>query len=432
MRQITRLILGVFFVLLFIGCGGSSNDGRQQEYPVVKGVVYDDMVANMDYKTANFSGKTDRRGEFKYQYGKVDFYLAKLKIGSISQMTGDKKVFLSDMLDLPRGDYQNEKLVKLARLLHSLNTLPKESKKISLNTETIDRLFQKETTLDDIDLDSLKIPIVSADEAKERVKATYIEQSVPLLDNTNTVPIAKAGDDITKSQGEAVIFNGNNSSDVDGNIVKYEWFEEDTLLHVGAMFTKSDFSTGTHTITLKVTDDKGAIGIDTIIVTIQETLNTQPLKLTSVDIADNETLNNAFIYNQDCNGNNKSPALSWENAPANTKSFALSVQDPDGGNWWHWVVFNIPSTVTSLAQSASNNSMPAEAIEAQNSFEEKGYGGACPPQGSGVHHYIFTIYALDIAKLPNVNANSTGNEVKTQIDLHTISKSSITPIYERN
>ena len=106
-----------------------------------------------------------------------------------------------------------------------------------------------------------------------------------------------------------------------------------------------------------------------------------------------------------CTGGNRSPALSWRGAPAGTRSYALTVYDPDaptGSGWWHWVVVNIPATVHALPAGAGNpprHAPPAGAREIRNDFGYRAYGGPCPPVGDRPHHYIFTVYALKVPKL---------------------------------
>src|SRR5262245_38717869 len=85
-----------------------------------------------------------------------------------------------------------------------------------------------------------------------------------------------------------------------------------------------------------------------------------------------------------CSGKNDSPALDWSGAPKDTKSFALTVYDPDaptGSGWWHWVVFNIPASITHLDAGASAGALPAGAVQSQTDFGKPGYGGPCPPAG---------------------------------------------------
>lgn len=101
-----------------------------------------------------------------------------------------------------------------------------------------------------------------------------------------------------------------------------------------------------------------------------------------------------------CTGRNVSPELDWSGAPADTKTFALTVFDTDARNgqgWWHWVVFNIPASISKLQTGAGSGSdalLPQGAVQGRNDFETVGYGGPCPPPGTP-HHYHFTLYALD-------------------------------------
>lgn len=104
-----------------------------------------------------------------------------------------------------------------------------------------------------------------------------------------------------------------------------------------------------------------------------------------------------------CRGSNISPQLRWRNAPPGTKSFAVTVYNPDaptGSGWWHWVIFNIPANVMSLKRDAGNpekDLAPRGSIQSITDWGRSGYGGACPPKGQ-IHGHIFTVYALDIEK----------------------------------
>jgi Raf kinase inhibitor-like YbhB/YbcL family protein len=107
-----------------------------------------------------------------------------------------------------------------------------------------------------------------------------------------------------------------------------------------------------------------------------------------------------------CTGANVSPALAWRGAPAGTKSFAVTVYDPDaptGSGWWHWVVFNIPATATGVAKNAGDPErklLPAGSVQSRTDFGKPGYGGPCPPAGDKPHRYEFTVYALKADRLP--------------------------------
>ena len=127
--------------------------------------------------------------------------------------------------------------------------------------------------------------------------------------------------------------------------------------------------------------------------------------LSSSDISPGGKIAEAQVFNGfGCKGGNISPALSWSGAPEGTKSFALMVHDPDaptGSGWWHWVVYNIPASTTSLAAGAGDpkkNLLPQGTVQGRTDFGEPGYGGPCPPPGKP-HHYYFRLYALKVAKL---------------------------------
>jgi len=109
------------------------------------------------------------------------------------------------------------------------------------------------------------------------------------------------------------------------------------------------------------------------------------------------------VFNQDdCKGGNRSPQLSWHDAPPGTRGFAVTMfdQDAPGRGWWHWSVAGIPATVTSLPENASSSGFLSKlgAVEARNDFDTDGYGGPCPPPGKP-HRYIITVYALSTVDL---------------------------------
>jgi Raf kinase inhibitor-like YbhB/YbcL family protein len=104
-----------------------------------------------------------------------------------------------------------------------------------------------------------------------------------------------------------------------------------------------------------------------------------------------------------CSGANVSPQLSWANAPRGTRSFALTVYDPDapgGSGWWHWVVYDVPATATELPRGAGSGKapLPEGAKQGRTDFGAPGYGGACPPPGKP-HRYVFTVHALRVDRL---------------------------------
>lgn len=157
-------------------------------------------------------------------------------------------------------------------------------------------------------------------------------------------------------------------------------------------------------------------------------------KLLSTDIFSGKQINNAQVLNEyGCHGENISPQLSWNIIPSGTKSFAITMYDPDAPKgWWHWIVFNIPSNITKLDQDAGNpNSakLPASAVQSQTSFDSTGYGGPCPPIGDKAHRYIVTVYALKTT-LP-LDTKASAALVEYYIKQNIIAESSIIATYRR-
>lgn len=157
--------------------------------------------------------------------------------------------------------------------------------------------------------------------------------------------------------------------------------------------------------------------------------------LSSKDIGGQATLTEEF-NGFGCVGENKSPELSWKNAPEGTKSFAVTMYDPDaptGSGWWHWVMFDIPSDFNELVSGAGNVSSslaPKGAIQSITNYGAKGYGGPCPPEGHGLHQYIITIYALKTDKL-GLDENTNPAVVGYYLWNNTIAKASIVTYYQR-
>lgn len=100
-----------------------------------------------------------------------------------------------------------------------------------------------------------------------------------------------------------------------------------------------------------------------------------------------------------CDGPGVSPQLSWHGAPAATKSYAITMFDPDaptGSGFWHWLAWDLPGNVTSLPTAAT---LPMGAVNGTNDGGTLGYTGPCPPPGDGTHHYHITVVALDVPTL---------------------------------
>lgn len=164
---------------------------------------------------------------------------------------------------------------------------------------------------------------------------------------------------------------------------------------------------------------------------------TQALDITSTGLPEGATLPQAQVFNGfGCAGQNQSPALNWSDAPANTKSFAITLYDPDaptGSGWWHWLVVNIPASTHSLpagAGAVNSTMLPQGALQSRTDFGAPGFGGACPPPGMAAHRYQLTLFALDVESLP-IDANASGALVGFMLNQHALAKSQITWKYGR-
>jgi Raf kinase inhibitor-like YbhB/YbcL family protein len=158
-------------------------------------------------------------------------------------------------------------------------------------------------------------------------------------------------------------------------------------------------------------------------------------RLTSPQIKQGGKISLEQVFNGfGCTGQNISPELKWSGAPAKTKSFALTVYDPDaptGSGFWHWVVFNIPVSTTSLAKNAGDikaNLAPAGAVQSRTDFGVPGWGGPCPPKGDKPHRYIFTLFAVDVDHL-DADANASAAFVGFNLHFHTIAKATLMAKY---
>ena len=160
-------------------------------------------------------------------------------------------------------------------------------------------------------------------------------------------------------------------------------------------------------------------------------------RLTSPMIKDQGTIGNEHVYNGfGCSGRNVSPELRWERAPKETKSFAVTVYDPDaptGSGWWHWSIFNIPPSVTSLPAGAGkpdSGAAPPGSLQSMTDFGQPGYGGPCPPAGDKPHRYVFTVYALKVDQLP-VQKEASSAMAGFYLNQNALGKASFTAKYGR-
>ena len=149
----------------------------------------------------------------------------------------------------------------------------------------------------------------------------------------------------------------------------------------------------------------------------------------SMAVASSSFENNDYIASEySCNGKDISPEIHWKYR-GSAESFALICEDPDapGGTFIHWVVYNIPGSYVNLAKGFPKSGAPDGIIQGRNDFGETGYNGPCPPGGK-VHHYVFTVYALDV-KITDRNLSAGG--LKKAMQGHIQGSASVTGLFKR-
>lgn len=162
------------------------------------------------------------------------------------------------------------------------------------------------------------------------------------------------------------------------------------------------------------------------------------LTVTSVAVRDGETMPESTIYaGMGCTGDNRSPDLQWSAGPAGTKSYAITMWDPDAPTtvgFTHWVLFDIPADVTSLEDGAGRHGFfgigGAAGTHGRNDFGDTKYDGPCPPPGHGTHHYHITVYALDVEKL-GANEGASYALFRFLAREHTLATGEIVGLYSR-
>ena len=182
---------------------------------------------------------------------------------------------------------------------------------------------------------------------------------------------------------------------------------------------------------------KIAFVLGLILLQASSVLASDEFRLTSPQIAPGSKIAMEQVFSGfGCTGQNISPQLNWTGVPKGTKSFALTVYDPDaptGSGWWHWVMFNIPAKLQSLPKNAGNPEAglaPSGSVQSRTDFGKPGFGGPCPPKGNKPHRYIFTLHALKIDKLP-LDEKTPAAMVGYYLHMNTIAKTVLQARYSR-
>ena len=156
-------------------------------------------------------------------------------------------------------------------------------------------------------------------------------------------------------------------------------------------------------------------------------------ELESRDLSDGGVIGLAHVNSaMGCAGLDQSPHLAWNDPPAGTRSFAITMYDPDaptGSGWWHWVVFDIPAHARAMLAGSSGH-LPPGIVESLTDFGRPGYGGPCPPEGADAHRYEIRVHALDVPSL-GLDASAMPALAGYMIHAHRLGSASITALYGR-
>jgi len=154
------------------------------------------------------------------------------------------------------------------------------------------------------------------------------------------------------------------------------------------------------------------------------------MKLTSTAFGENQSIPKLYT----CEGKDVSPPLAWSGVPAQAKSLALIVDDPDAPDpaaprmtWVHWVLYDVPASTTGLAERAASGGLPKGTLEGTNDWQRTGYGGPCPPIGR--HRYFHKLYALDVV-LPDLKKPTKG-ALEQAMKGHIIAQTQLIGTYEK-
>ena len=411
-----------------ISCGGggssSSDDDKASggDISLTKGYLLDSAIEGVNYSCGAITGVTDASGEFSCEVAPVTFSVGGLTLGSIDAFTSDGKVYPQDLLGLSRDDLTNPKLIKLIRLLQSLDDDGEIDKKISIETGVASK-FDKDSG--DLELEVLVTmgggTLVSEEDAIAHLKATLIKEGV--IEAPSIDPVVQDINSSLSENDEATIILGE-KDDLLYNKVTDPAHGEVTIVDNSAIYTPEKDFHGVDSFTYQSTIGESNSNIATVNITVNDFV------VTSTAYDDGARIPKDHVCS-DHSGSNQSPPFSWENSPQSTVSYALIMDDevsPCGQGdsaCKHWGLFNIPSVTNELSTNLDISTIDG-AIEGLTYAGTNNYAGPCPPSK---HTYKTTIFALKEGMPTLKSVSMTRSKFKSKYSEYILNSATIAGTY---
>ena len=360
-----------------------------EEVPLIKGYLLDSPVEGVEYECNQRKGLTLASGEFSCVNAPVTFSIGNLVLGTINNFTSDTKVYPQDLLGLSRENFEDADLINLIRVIQSLDNDGNISQNISIPASAKSIFTEDASALNfEIALALLGDRVVSESDALAHLKR---EMSAYL-------PFELKDLNVSVNENDTVSFNLNEQNVSNAIFSKVSEPLHGTVEFFSgqAKYIPNQSFAGVDSFTYRLYDGKTYSNISTINIKVH---NFTVLS-TSYRNGGNIPLKHVCGYYR---GSNMSPHFQWDNAPINTKSYALIMDDevsPCGRGinaCKHWGLFNIPSTINDVSENINILTIEGS-VEGLNYNGSHDYEGPCPPNG---HKYKTTVYALseDMPKL---------------------------------
>ncbi|SFV55356.1 hypothetical protein MNB_SV-12-1447 [hydrothermal vent metagenome] len=423
--SLTSFSLSIVVASFIIACGGGgggSSDKKSSDdngnVTLIKGYLLDSPVEGVSYSCGNITGITTSTGEFSCEVAPVKFNIGTLELGIIGIFTSDGKVYPQDLVGVDRDNFADAKVIKLTRLLQSLDDDEDIDEKITISTETSAKF---DTDVSSLDLDALVVmgdkTLVDSDSAIKHLRVTM---NAPVEESNTTTVLVSQNINLSVNENDNItaLFN----TDTTLTYSKVTDPSNGSVIITGNSFVyipNKNFN-GTDSFTYKISNGTVDSNISTVTITVNDFIITS----TAYE-------NEAYIPTKyacvDMSGSNISPQFLWKNAPKDTAKYAIIMDDEDapcgtGDNACkHWGLFNIPSTNSEVVEDLDISTI-AGTVEGTAYNGTKSYAGPCPPS---LHTYKTTIFALKESMPTLSSVNLTRSQFQSSYSRYILNSATI-------